>query len=148
MKRRSTKNIIAVVSVLTLGALNAAAIKAETTEGANALMYNNSAYIHAIQDSPNPVADRKVENAEIVYVSKGSGPAIYSYPTNVSHQVTAFNVEYVETAYGPAIYSYPNNNVTHRLELSDNQRSQDKHYIAPVSLSRGYVPDKVTDSIQ
>lgn len=146
MKTRSTTQIIAVASVLSLGALSTATIKAETTDGANALIYNNRAYIHAIQDYPNPVADSKVQKAEIVYVDTAYGPAIYSYPSSVSNQVTAFNVEYVDTAYGPAIYSYPNNNVTHRLQLSDNQGDQGKQYIIPVSSRRDSVPGSVNGS--
>lgn len=133
MKTKSTTHIIAVISAITLSALNSAGIKAETSEGANTLIYNDRAYIHAIQDAPNPAVDRKAQNAEIVYVNRGYGPAIYSYPSNVAYQHTAFNVEYVDTAHGPAIYSYPNNNIKNHLELVDNAVHLGNRFIVPAS---------------
>jgi hypothetical protein len=134
MKTQSTTHTIAVVSVLTLGALGLTGAKAETADGTNALIYHNRAYVQDIGYAPNPVAARKVENAETIYVNNAYGPAIYSYPSNASHQVTAFNVEYTDTAYGSAIYSYPNNNPKHHLELVDNSVITDRSVI-PAALT-------------
>ncbi len=119
MKTQSITHIIAVITVLTIGVLNATGIKAETTDGGGALIYNNRAYAQDIGYAPNPAPATKVQNAEIIYVNTAYGPAIYSYPSNISFHHTAFNVEYVDTAYGPAIYSYPRNIVKHSLKLAD-----------------------------
>lgn len=147
MKTKSTTHIIAVISALALGALNANEIKAEMTEGTNALIYNNRAYAHAIQNAPNPATERTVQNAEIIYVNKGYGQAIYSYPNNVANEHTAFNVEYVDTAYGQAIYSYPNNTVKHRLELVDNAVNLKNRLIVPVSLRTNSSPVSSAETI-
>ena len=134
MNTRTTTHIIAVASALTIGALNTANLKAETADVTSALIYNNRAYVQDIGYGSNPVAARKVQDAEIIFVNTAYGPAIYSYPSNVRHQVTAFNVEYVDTAYGPAIYSYPNNNPKHRLELVDKLEPTDQN-VVPVTLT-------------
>jgi hypothetical protein len=119
MKTQYKKYIIAAIAVLTIRALNFAAVKADTRTGE--LIYNNHAYIYAIPGAPNPAADRTVQDAEIMYADKAYGPAIYSYPTNAAYQQIAFNIEYVNLAYGPAIYSYPyNNNQRYRLNLATN----------------------------
>lgn len=132
MKTRATIPIIAVTMILSLGVFNN--MKAETTGGSNTLVYNNRAYVHAIEGSPNPVVDWIVHNAEIIYVDKAYGQAIYSYPSNVSNQQTAFNMEYVDTAFGQAIYSYPNNHVMNRLELTDNTMIPGNDFIVPATL--------------
>ncbi|MDD5267864.1 MAG: hypothetical protein PHO08_12170 [Methylococcales bacterium] len=135
MKTRLTTRIIAMISVLIMGVLNAAAVKAETTESNNALIYNNRAYVQDIGYAPNPVPAWKVQDAEIIYVNTAYGPATYSYPSNVSYQHTAFNVEYIDTAYGPAIYSYPRNNMKHSLKLGYNTVYPDKSFIIPASYT-------------
>ena len=144
MNTRSTKHTITVISVLAIATLNIGNLKAETTGDTNGLFYNNRAYVHAIADAPNPVADRLIENAEIVYVDKAYGQAIYSYPSTVKNTVTAFNVEYVDTAYGQAIYSYPNNNPKHHLDLADNASNPADRHIVPVALKLGNVPTNPT----
>jgi hypothetical protein len=133
MKTRATTYTIALISALSLGAFNTTGSKAETTDGANALIYNNRAYVQDTAYAPNPAPAWKVQDAEIIYVDKAYGPAIYSYPSNVSNQHTAFNIEYIDTAYGPAIYSYPNNNVKHHLELVNNAVKPDNGFIVPAS---------------
>jgi hypothetical protein len=118
MKTQSKKYVIAVIA-LAIGALNLAAVKADTK--AAELIYNNHAYIYAIPGAPNPAADRTVQDAEIIYADKAYGPAIYSYPTNAAYRQIAFNIDYVNSAYGPAIYSYPHNdNYQYRLNLTTN----------------------------
>lgn len=144
MNTRSTTHTFAVISALALATLSVANIKAETTGDTNGLFYSNRAYVHAISDAPNPVADRLIENAEIVYVDKGYGQAIYSYPSTVKNTATAFNVEYVDTAYGQAIYSYPNNSPKHHLELVDNASNPADRHIVPVVLKLGKVPTNPT----
>jgi hypothetical protein len=127
MKTRSITHIIAVITALTMGVLNATGIKAETTDGAGVLIYNNRAYVQDIGYAPNPAPAKKVQDAEIIYVNTAYGPAIYSYPANISFHQTAFNVEYVDTAYGPAIYSYPRNNMKHHLKLADYLMKHDNN---------------------
>lgn len=134
MKTQATTRLIAVVSALTLSALGVTGANAET----NALIYNNRAYVQDIGYAPNPAPAQKVEDAKIVFVNTAYGPAIYSYPHNVNHQVTAFNVEYVDMAYGPAIYSYPNNNPKHHLELVDNSEDTDRNVVAAAQDGLGY----------
>jgi len=148
MKTRSKTHIIAVVSALTMCVLNATGIKAETTEGSSALIYNNRAYVQDIGYAPNPAPAWKVQDAEIIYVSLAYGPAIYSYPSNVSHHHTAFNVEYVDTAYGPAIYSYPRTSVKHHLKLVDNAVNPDNGFIVPTSLRMSRAPASATENIR
>jgi hypothetical protein len=133
MKTQATTHLIAVVSALTLSALGITGANAET----NALIYNNRAYVQDIGYAPNPAPARKVEDAKIVFVNMAYGPAIYSYPHNVNHQVTAFNVEYVDMAYGPAIYSYPNNNPKHHLGV-DNSEGTDRNVVAAAQDGLGY----------
>jgi hypothetical protein len=146
MNTRTTTHIIAVASALTIGVLNTSNLKAETVDVTNALIYNNRAYVQDIGYAPNPVPARKVEDAEIIFVSTAYGPAIYSYPSSVSHQVTAFNVEYVDTAYGPAIYSYPNNNPKHHLELVDNADQPSDSFIVPASLKMNGVVSSIAET--
>lgn len=123
-------------------------VNAQTTEGTNALIYNNRAYVQSIGDSPNPVADRKVPNAKIIFVNTGYGPAIYSYPSNVAFQHTDFNVEYVDTAYGPAIYSYPYNNPNkHHLKLRDNKVIGFLRSIVPASFGMSRTPANTTGAV-
>ncbi|MGZ8151548.1 MAG: hypothetical protein ACXW0Q_01165 [Methylovulum sp.] len=110
MKTQITKKLIAIIATLYIGALQAADVNADTVFTNGALIYNNRAYVHAIQGAPNPEPDRLMDHAEIVYVNKGYGQAIYSYPRNVPDQRVTMNMEYVNPAYGQAIYSYPNNN--------------------------------------
>jgi len=146
MNTRSITHIIAVASALTIGALNTANLKAETADVTSALIYNNRAYVQDIGYGPNPVAPRKVQDAELIFVNTAYGPAIYSYPSNVRHQVTAFNVEYVDTANGPAIYSYPSNNPKHHLELADNAAKPCDRFIVPASLERISVPVSIVET--
>ncbi|MDD5321480.1 MAG: hypothetical protein PHD43_12860 [Methylococcales bacterium] len=148
MKTRITTHIIAVVSALTMGVLNATGIKAETAAGTSALIYNNRAYVQDIGYAPNPAPAWKVQDAEIIYVDTAYGPAIYSYPTNVSHHHTAFNVEYVDTAYGPAIYSYPRNKGKHHLKLVDNAVNPGNGFIVPASLRMSRVPASTPENIR
>lgn len=107
------------IATLIIGAFNAGIAKADAKKGGNGLIYTNRSIIHAIHGSPNPVVDRMVKGARIVYVDKANGPAIYSYPSQVAHQSVEFNVQYIDTAHGPAIYSYPGHTNQHRLELVD-----------------------------
>jgi hypothetical protein len=143
MKTKVTTHTIALISALTLSALGTVVVKAETSGATNTLIYNNRAYVHAIQSAPNPVADKTVQDAEIVYVDKANGQAIYGYPGNVAEQHTAFNVEYVDTAYGQATYSYPNNNPKHFLDLVDNSETSDNNFFVAATLRKGVVPAKV-----
>lgn len=140
MKTKTTAHIIAVISALTISVLSSVGLNAGTVENNNTLIYNNRAFVHAIQDAPNPAGDKTVQNAEIIYVDKAYGQAIYSYPSNIPLQHTAFNVEYVDTAYGQAIYSYPNNNVKHRMKLVDNALNSESRFIVPVSSRAVNVP--------
>lgn len=135
MKTQSTKPIVTVIAALTIGASNVGVVKADSSVGVGSLIYDNSAYIYPIHGSPNPAADRKVQDAEIVYVNMAYGPAIYSYSSNVAFQSTDFNVHYIDTAHGPAIYSYPSNNPQpqHRLNLVSNVQSLDNRFVTPVS---------------
>jgi len=134
MNKRTKTQLIAAVSTLTLSLFVTANSQAETMEGINSLYYSNRAYVHAIPDEPNPVSDKRVNDAQIVYVDKAYGQATFSYPGNVRNSVTEFNVEYVDTAYGQAINSYPNNTVKHRLDLVDNMESSGTSYNVPVSF--------------
>jgi hypothetical protein len=117
MKTITKKNIFAVASAITLAALVIGEAHADTTSGTGSLIYNSRAYAQVTGYGPNPMPAQKVENAQIIYVNNAYGPAIYSYPSPVSHQATAFNVEYVDSANGQAIYSYPNTNPKHHLKL-------------------------------
>jgi hypothetical protein len=144
MDAPSTTHTFTVISALAIATLGAANIKAETTGDTKGLFYSNRAYVHAIADAPNPVADRPIENAEIVYVDKAYGQAIYGYPSAAKNTVTAFNVEYVDRAYGQAIYSYPNNNPRHRLDLVDNASNPAGSHIVQVVLKLGKVPANPT----
>jgi hypothetical protein len=147
MNTRTTTHTIAVISVLTIAALNAANLKADSIDGMGALIYNNRAYVQDIGYAPNPVAAKKVENAETVYVDTAYGPAIYSYPSNTNNQVTAFNVEYVDTAYSPAIYSYPNNTPKHHLDLVENAVKTGSGDIVPVVLKLDNIPIRAAGTV-
>ena len=140
MKTKTTTHTIAVIAALTVATLGTVPTKADSVDGTNALIYNNRAYVHAIQGSPNPVADSAVKGAEIVYVDKAYGQAIFSYPTNLAFQHTEFNVEYVDTAYGQAIYSYPNNNVKHHLNLVGDSDVRDSGLIIPAAVNISETP--------
>lgn len=120
MKTQTTTYKVIPTILVAAGLLSASFAKAETPDQTESLIYNNRAFVHAIQDSPNPVADSTALNAKIVYVNKGYGQAIYSYPSNVAYQQTDFNVEYTDTAHGQAIHSYPNTNTRFKLQLVDN----------------------------
>lgn len=146
MKTHATTHVITVVSVLALSALCINGVKADSTEVNNTLIYNNRAYAQDIGYGANPAPARKVENAEIIYVNNAYGPTIYSYPSSINHQVTAFNVEYIDTAYGPAIYSYPNNNPKHHLDLVDNAPVTDRN-VVPAALTIRSGVDWVTETI-
>ena len=134
MKTQATTHVIAVVSALTLSALGIPGAKAETADVTNALIYNNRAYAQDIGYGDNTAPARKVENAEIIYVNNAYGPAIYSYPSSLSHQITAYNVEYIDMAYGSAIYSYSSNNPKHHLELVDKSEGTDRN-VVPAELT-------------
>lgn len=137
MKTQSIKPVAAAIAALTIGALNVNAAKAEVIGEFGDLIYNNSGFIYSIPTAPNPVPDVKVQNAEIVFVSMASGPAIYSYPSNVEFQSTGFNVHYTDTAYGPAIHSYPSNIAKFQLNLTRNDKASDNElnrFITPVSV--------------
>lgn len=142
MKTKSTTHTLALVSALIISAMSPIGVKAQTSEGTSALIYTNRAYVHSIHNAPNPVADKTVPDAEIIYVNKGYGQAINSYPGYVPFQHTDFNVEYVDTANGRAIYSYPNNNPKHHLKLGDNKGIQLIRSILPASLRMNSVPVK------
>lgn len=141
MRIKSIKHIVAVIAVLTISALNVTLVKADTIPENGSLIYNNRGYVQAFQSYSNPIADYKVQGAEIIYVSYAYGPAIYSYPSSVAFQHTDFNVEYVDTAYGPAIYSYPSNRkAKHRLNLVANEKMFDDKFITPTSLRLSNYP--------
>lgn len=151
MKTQSIKPIAAVIAALTIaaltiGALNVNVVKADSTGEFGDLIYNNRAYIYPIHGAPNPAPDVKVPNAEIIYVSMASGPAIYSYSSNVEFQSTDFNVQYVDTAYGPAIYSYPSNTAKFQLNLTGNDKDPDNglnRFITPASAITSLNPISV-----
>lgn len=148
MKTHTRTPIAAVVAALAISALNAGTVLADTTDEGSGLIYNNRAYIHSIQGYPNPAADTKARNPEIVYVSLGNGPAIYSYPSNVAFLRTDFVVHYVDKAYGPAIYSYPMNTpVTHhRLNLVNNSNGWEHKLFTPVSVTLNGAPTNTPGS--
>jgi hypothetical protein len=147
MNTRSTIHDIAAIVVLTLNTAYVATIQADTTENANGLYYTNRAYVHAIAEQPNPIADEKIQDAEIVYVDKAYGQAIYSYPSNVNNTVTAFNVEYIDTAFGQAIYSYPNNTSKHHLDLVENAVNTESGDIVPVVLKLDNIPIRAARTV-
>ena len=121
-------------------------VQADDTDGSGMLHYDNRAFVHAIHSAPNPAKDTKIEFAKIAYADKAYGQAIYSYPSNVAFQETAFNVEYIDTAHGQAIYGYPNNNpVQHHLELSADTQSQENGFIVPVVLKGSDIPKKIAN---
>lgn len=125
------------MSAFIAGFININNVQADDAYQASSLYYDNSAYVHAIHNAPNPVKDTKVEFAKIAYADKAYGQAIYSYPSNISFQEIDFNMEYVDTAYGQAIYSYPNNNpVRHHLELSAETHSPVEKFIVPAVLTK------------
>jgi len=136
MKTIAKKNIIAVASAFTLTALVFSATNADAADSTGSLIYNSRAYAQVIGYGPNPIPPQKVENAQIIYVNNAYGPAIYSYPSKVNHQVTAFNVEYVDTANGPALYSYPNNKPKHHLRLmADSDLNIKADNVIPAALT-------------
>jgi hypothetical protein len=123
------------MSAFVAGFFNMGNIQADVIDGAGTLNFDNRAYVHAIHNAPNPAESRKVEFAKIAYADKAYGQAIFSYPSNVAFQETAFNVEYVDTAYGQAIYNYPNNNtVKPHLELSAETQSPADKFIVPAAF--------------
>jgi len=152
MKTQSIKPVAAVIAAITIGALNVNAANAEATGAFGDLIYNNNGYIYSIPTAPNPVPDVKVQNAEIVFVSLASGPAIYSYPSNVEFQSTAFNVQYTDTAYGPAIHSYPSNTAKaakFQLNLTSNDKAAENElnrFITPASLITSLNPVSPAES--
>lgn len=133
MKTEVTTHTLMTVPAIMLSALVSLTAYADNDVDANALIYNNRAYVHSIQGDPNPVAGQTVQRAEIVYVDNNVGQAIYSYASNGSQNATAFNVEYVDNAYGQAIYSYPNNNAKFRLDLAQKTSDKKEGLIVPVS---------------
>lgn len=137
--KTQNKKIIA-ISALISGFINMSYVQADVMNEAGTLSYDNRAYVHAIHNAPNPVSDKKVEFAKIVYADKAYGQATYSYPSNIAFQETDFNVEYVDTAFGQAIYSYPNNNpVKPHLDLSAETQSPADNLIVPVVLKKSTV---------
>lgn len=144
MNTHISKYMIAVVSALTLNAPSHAATNTDLTDTTNALVYNNRAYVQETGSVSNPDVSRRVENAEIIFVSNATGPSIYSYPSSVAHQATEFNVEFVDMAYGPAIYSYPNNNPKFHLELGENREDGKVRDIMPASF---VIPDAAASNV-
>lgn len=86
--------------------LNAGANDRLNVQNSTPLTYNSQSNNHNIFSYPNSVENKTSLQAELVYVSRAYGPAIYSYSHSGTETTVPLNVGYVDTAYNPAIYSY------------------------------------------
>jgi hypothetical protein len=97
-----------IISGLILGllSLNAGANDRVNVQNSTPLTFNSHSINHNIYSYPNAIENKTSLQAELVYVSRANGPAIYSYSHSGTETTVPLYVGYVDTAYNPAIYSY------------------------------------------